>query len=454
MTADTQIRDRLKEVRDQLSDARDRRAAAKKERDACKEAFAGVEITGRKLTDIPEFKSAEEAVRNLGEIDDEINDLKNAESGVLQLLGERVDPSPARNGNGMGADGVPTRPWDGHSLLSLSEDYKRAKEVGLFNSRAQFGTVNFGEIATREDAARFVSQGPSALQMHAAGLPAAPAADISRTGWSIQPDFRGVLPPLLRQLNLLDLIPTGTTDSNVIEYVQVTAIPGTAAPVAELSVKPQEGLTSAPATATVRTIAGYIKASRQSLDDVAGLATLINTLLPYDVRRVVEAQVLAGDGTGQNLQGLFNTTGIAKPTLNAGDNVADSILQAMVAIILSFGEPNFVAMNPVTWQGLMSARTEEGGAHTGQYMYGGPGSLNQPPTIWGLPMVNSVVIPQATPLVGDSNGCTLLVREGLNVKTSDSDQDDFVRNRVTVLAETRVTFVVWRPSVFAVAAQG
>jgi hypothetical protein len=31
----------------------------------------------------------------------------------------------------------------------------------------------------------------------------------------------------LRPLRFLDLIPTGTTDSNSIEYVQVQAIPGT-----------------------------------------------------------------------------------------------------------------------------------------------------------------------------------------------------------------------------------
>jgi hypothetical protein len=74
------------------------------------------------------------------------------------------------------------------------------------------------------------------------------------------------------------------------------------------------------------------------------------------------------------------------------------------------------------------------------------------PTIWGLQITRSRIIDQAAPLVGDSNGATLLVREGVNVKTSDADQDDFIRNRVTVLAETRVAFPVWRPNFFAQAA--
>jgi hypothetical protein len=62
----------------------------------------------------------------------------------------------------------------------------------------------------------------------------------------------------------------------------------------------------------------------------------------------------------------------------------------------------------------------------------------------------TTVMAQGAPLVGDTSGVTLLIREGINVKTSDSDQDDFIRNRVTVLAECRVGLVVWRPSNFAV----
>jgi hypothetical protein len=76
----------------------------------------------------------------------------------------------------------------------------------------------------------------------------------------------------------------------------------------------------------------------------------------------------------------------------------------------------------------------------------------QSPTIWGLLVSSNRVVPAGNPLVGDSMASTLLVREGINVKVSDSDQDDFVRNRVTILAECRVAYPVWRPSGFAIAA--
>jgi HK97 family phage major capsid protein len=432
------LRDRLKAIREQISDLRGRRAAAKTARDEAKEAFANAEHEG-KVTDWPEFAAAQERVRELGTIEDELADLQVAESAILEMLGENAPPVEAeRGGAGSGVSGV--HGWDGHGLLSAEgSDYRRAVEAGVFTSQTKFGTVSLGQIASRDEAVEFLAQGN------------APAGPVTSTGAAglIQPDQRGMQPLNLRPLRFLDLIPTGTTDSNSIEYVQVQAIPGTTGPVAEGAVKPEAGLTLGDAVAPVRTIAGWIKVNRQSMDDAAGLATLINTLLPYDVRRKIENQVLAGDGTGQNLTGILNQTGLGAPTFVAGDNPADAILRAMTVVILSDADPNFVAAHPLTWQDILLMR-EDQGARTGQYLAGGPYAFTAP-TIWGLALTPSTVIPQATPLVGDAMGVTLLFREGVNVKSSDSDQDDFVRNRVTILAEARVAAPVWRPASFAIA---
>jgi hypothetical protein len=41
------------------------------------------------------------------------------------------------------------------------------------------------------------------------------------------------------------------------------------------------------------------------------------------------------------------------------------------------------------------------------------------------------------------------VREAVNVRLSDSDQDDFIRNRLTALAEGRFALAIWQPSAFS-----
>ncbi len=70
--------------------------------------------------------------------------------------------------------------------------------------------------------------------------------------------------------------------------------------------------------------------------------------------------------------------------------------------------------------------------------------------LWDLPIIDSKVIPETSALVGDFTlACSLLVREGVNTRISDADQDDFIRNRVTLLAEARVALPVWQPSALA-----
>lgn len=439
-TATAELRDRLKAVQEDLRAKRAARADAIRERDAARDAFADVSQDGaQKITEMPEFGAAQEAVRKVGSIDDAIADLTVAERGILEMLGEGSEPAALAEQVVDAAQQFTG--WNGHRLIDPEDSpYKRARSAGIFSSQSRFGTVILGEIASREQAASFF-----------ADLPTAPGAPVDTPGSAglIQPDTRGLIAPLLRPLRLLDLIPTGTTDSNSIEYVQVQSIPGSAGMVAEGAVKPQAGLVLADAVAPVRTVAGWVKVNRQAMDDAAGLATLINTLLPYDVRRKIESQVIAGDGTGQNIKGILNQTGLGAPAFVSGDNVADAILRAMTVVILAEAEPNFAALNPLSWQDLLLLReTGSGASRAGQYLYGGPGTMAAA-TIWGLAITPTTAIAQASPLVGDSRGATLLVREGINVKTSDSDQDDFIRNRVTVLAEARVAFPVWRPASFA-----
>jgi HK97 family phage major capsid protein len=52
-------------------------------------------------------------------------------------------------------------------------------------------------------------------------------------------------------------------------------------------------------------------------------------------------------------------------------------------------------------------------------------------------------------IVGDfARGCTLFIRQGVSVLISDSDQDDFIKNRVTLLGEMRAALATWVPQMF------
>jgi hypothetical protein len=446
-SADAKTRDKLKDIRERLQAKRAERSRLRSERDAARDAFGEADFANdTDITSTREFQEVERIVAAEGTCADEISNLENAEQAILKLLGS--DEPASRSGNGhTGAEPDPNRGfgWDGKSMLRESESYREAVESGVFHSDVHFGTVVLGKVCERDDFANFASG-------RMAQLPAATPNAVGTNQVMVRPDFRGLQSFTLQPLSLLDLIPTGVTDSNIVQYVQVTAVPGSAAEVAEMAIKPQEGIDFADATAPVRTIAGWIKMARQAMDDMAGLATLVNTLLPYDVRRRVENQILLGDGVGQNILGLLNTSGIGAPAAVAGDTAMDRVLRAITTVVLSDGDPNFIAMNPLTFQDMAIAKNAGG-----DYLMEMPGGIESwagslgagRPTLWGLAITRSRLISQTAPIVGDANGATLLVREGVNVKTSDADQDDFIRNRVTVLAETRVAFPVWRPGFFA-----
>jgi HK97 family phage major capsid protein len=453
-TADAKTRNKLKEVRDRLAVKRTERVQLRQQRDACRDAFGEADFANdTDITKTQEFLDAEQAVGAVGRVEDDIAGLESAESAILKLLGSDESYSSnghgRSNGNGPGGGIESHVGWNGRAMLAQSDSYQAAQSEGVFTSDAHFGTIVLGRVCDRENFASFVSPN------WAANIPTAPAGAITSSASTnlIPPDARGILPTQLRPLNLLDVIPVGTTDSNMIAYVQVTGVPGYAAETAEGALKPQEGIAFTDATAPVRTIAGYIKMNRQAMDDTAGLATLVNTLLPYDVRRRLEAQMLQGDGTGQNLLGILGTSGIGAPASVAGDNIMDGILRAITTVVLSDADPTWVALNPLTYQSMSIMKA----SGTGEYMLDSPGGVEahySRGTVWGLTPVRNRLVPQATPIVGDPMGATLLVREGVNIKTSDADQDDFIRNRVTVLAETRVAFPVWRPASFAKAPLG
>jgi HK97 family phage major capsid protein len=257
-------------------------------------------------------------------------------------------------------------------------------------------------------------------------------------------DFGGIMPQLRRNLSVLDLIPTGTMDMNTFPYTQEGGAFTGAAETAEGTAKPEVGVTFTDAEAVARTIAGWTKLQKQSLEDVPALRTIIESRLRYIVQRRVEAQVLAGNGTAPNLQGILGTTGIGSVAYDAGKEVADLVLDGITSVLLADAQATGIVMNPLDWAAALQAKA----AGDGHYFSGGPFSVT-PQVMWGVPLIPSPAITAGHSLVGDFDiGATLLVRTGLQVLLSDSDQDDFTTNKVTLLGETRVALPVWRPPAF------
>jgi len=259
-------------------------------------------------------------------------------------------------------------------------------------------------------------------------------------------DRRGVTVMLPdRRLVVRDLITPGETTSGNIEYVRETGWTNAAAPVAEGALKPQSNITFDLVNSPVRTLAHTFKASRQVMDDAPQLRSIIDGRLRYGLQLVEENQILNGSGSGANLHGIIpQATAYAAPFTPDGDLTSIDILRlaALQAALAEYPSSGFV-LNPIDWARVEMTKTTQG-----EYLFANPQGIAAP-TLWGLPVVATQAMASGVFLTGAFRlGAQLFDRMAIEVLLSTEDQDNFVKNMVTVRGEERVALAVYRPAAF------
>lgn len=255
----------------------------------------------------------------------------------------------------------------------------------------------------------------------------------------------GIIAPPDRRLTVRDLITPGRMDGSTLEYVKETGFTNNAAPVAETVKKPESTLKFDLVSTTAKVIAHYVKASRQILSDASQLASYIDGRLRYGLAFKEEGQLLNGDGTGQNLLGIIpQASAFAAPFDPAGTETnIDNIRLAMLQAQLAEYPPSGIVMHPSDW-----ARIELLKDTTGRYIIGNPQGVIGP-TLWGLPVVATQAITVDKFLVGAFKlGAQVFDRWQARVEVATENEDDFVKNLVTILAEERLALAVYRPEAF------
>lgn len=256
---------------------------------------------------------------------------------------------------------------------------------------------------------------------------------------------------------IADLLGTGTVSGNAITYFVEGAREGNFATVAEGAAKPQLHYVDPTAvTDALRKIAGFIKFTDEMLEDLDFVVSEINQRLLYDLAMVEESQILNGNGTGSNLLGLLNRSGIQsvlRGNAASGESVADVLFRATTAIETASGFPaDGIVINPSDYQSLRLAKDANnqyfgGGFFTGQY---GNGGILEKPPVWGLRTVVTPAVAAGTALVANfSQAATLYRKGGVRVESTNSHSDDFTNNLVTTRAEERLALAVRRPLAFA-----
>jgi hypothetical protein len=445
-----QLQKKLSEVETDLRGLREDKATLGRKREEAKEKYAEVLAEGG--DEQAAHAEAMEAVKAYGEVVDKIENAQAMQVDLLKLRGD----SEAEVRETKPPEGQPT-PFGWGSAQALADPQMQQSLAAIASSTGRFGSLELGQIATRET---LLAELGGAVYADTPGTDVLPATRRAPSGDPREGAMRQGREPVYplaqrNKVDFLNLIPVGTTDGNLVPYTQERPVTGSsfAREVAEGDIKPEGNLNDyIDADAPVRTIAAWMKTRKQALADVASLRSTIDSRLRYMVQLRLAEQVLNGNGSGVNLQGNIGTDGVGTISYSASVPLAEQVLSGITAVYLNDGAADGTVMHPLDWFSVMTAKAHNAADNAGSYSYYGGGPFGDTPmSLWGVRVIPSQVLDQGTALTADFGlGAQVLIREGVNVLFSDSDQDDFLRNRVTILAEMRAALLVWRPSLFQI----
>lgn len=253
------------------------------------------------------------------------------------------------------------------------------------------------------------------------------------------------LPRLVQRLFVRDLISVGQTGAPAIWYARQTGFTNAARVVSEGSAKPESTIAYDTVMTPVTTIAHIFKASKQILDDMPQLRTDVDRELRYGLKYAEEQEILFGDGSGIHLYGIIpQASAYHHAFVVANHTKIDDIRLAMLQSVLARLPATGIVMHYTDW-----AQIELTKDSTGQYLWANPLRLGGM-TLWGLPVVpTEIAALQGKLLVGAfREGAQIYDREEINVEVATENEDDFIKNMVTIRCEERLALAVFRPQAF------
>lgn len=252
-----------------------------------------------------------------------------------------------------------------------------------------------------------------------------------------------------------DLFGSGTIGdgSNAISYLVEGAVEGALATVAEGGAKPQFHVADpTPKTDPLRKIAGVLKFTDEMIEDAAFLVSEINERGLYLLALEEENQLLNGSGSGSQIEGLLNRSGIQTEAAADADDVPDALFRAMSKVQTATGlTADALVINPADYQALRLRKDGNSQYYGGGYFQGqyGNGDIDWQPPVWGLRTVVSAAVAAGRAVVGAfGTAATVYRKGGVRVESTNSHADDFTNNLVTTRIEERIALAVRIPAAF------
>lgn len=200
----------------------------------------------------------------------------------------------------------------------------------------------------------------------------------------------------------------------------------------------------------VAKFAHYFKVPEEYLTDIAWMQDEITGIGVEELLALEDTKILTASASGTQWAGLnqtLNSTAYSTPSgLSAyftGSTRDANNYDVLVAALtqLRLANPSSIAnvclLNPLDYAKLLLEKDT-----TNQYIFGAPNTAI--PSVMGVSIVSHNAVTSDKFFIGDFTKVKVGVKAGLSVRFFDQDQDDAIKNLVTVVIEERITMAADR----------
>ena len=241
-------------------------------------------------------------------------------------------------------------------------------------------------------------------------------------------------------VHMRNIIPTAPVQGDNVTIIRDMGGVSAPAGVAPGGAKPQSDRSWQKVTIPVTKVAHWYRIPEEWLEDLAWLSNDISQIGTEELLKVEDAKIISNAIAGEFTGLVQNSTAYAAPaslalkvkTPNNYDVLVSSWTQAR-----NLNEvPNYHVINPSDYAAMILAKDLNG-----NYPFGPNVNV---PYIMGVPAAAITAMTPGKFFTMDTNLSTIGIRQGINVRFFDQDQDNAIKNMVTVVIEERIVLVVRR----------
>lgn len=250
-----------------------------------------------------------------------------------------------------------------------------------------------------------------------------------------------------RLVHMRQLIPQGSTASDVVRFVKESGYSNGAAATSEGSTLGQSDFDFTASDANVQKIGTYFRISEEMLNDTPQLTSYLSARAPEKLLEVEDNQILNGTGVAPQLSGIitdaadFAAGGFANAIESA--NEFDVLTAALNQLALANYAADYIMINPTDFHKILLLKSSQN-----EYLVK---DWNQglQPRINGVPVVLNTAVTSDKYVLGNFGvGTQLWVRDNVGVEFFKEDGTNVRDGFVTVRVQERVALTNYLPNAF------